>query len=85
MIHYADSTISYTGPAKFDRALEHVQSFPTGAAVLIGDGSQIKMLRSVVCGEFRLADPAEVQAAARKKVKRYDHAIVTHPALLSPE
>jgi hypothetical protein len=81
MIYFADSTISFTGPARLDRALEFQQSMPAGAAVLIGDGSQVRMKKSVTCEGFRLADPDEVQAAARKKRPRpqqYDHAIVAH-------
>ncbi|EDY16698.1 hypothetical protein CfE428DRAFT_5811 [Chthoniobacter flavus Ellin428] len=82
MIYFADSTITFTGPARLDRALTFVEDMPKGAAVLIGDGSQVKMKKSVTCGEFRVADIEEVQAAARAarpRSQKHDHTIVTPP------
>lgn len=64
MIFPVDTIVNFSGPRACDQALAFCDDCSTGAAVLVADGTQVKMLRSVI-GEFRLAEKSEVRAWGR--------------------
>jgi len=65
MIYLADSKLTFHGVNAIGRAFAFVQEMPEGAAVLCGDGTTIRMLRSVVIERVRFATTAELRLAAR--------------------